>query len=481
MSDVPFLFYVPRALLVAFLSEWLDMPTIGMLDTAMSTKKHRSQFLSSLQSMRSTSVESFYTFSGEFWWWRWLAIRQVFVESIVVHGRAVQSDLVIPSMRNVKIKFCEKYHLLYLVRNCPALRSLDLETNYYFRLKGLGVLANIRKSLEEFSLCTQSTEEFPENSTALIDLFFQCSNLHTVALTGDVLSCVDLAELIPYGHLLRELEFKRTLRPFSYGRAISNLLANCGRLRKLRYVGSDGEQDFLVITALCRSCPLLEDLELSSFSFNRLQHIASADISRIYKFLRVLTLHSCNLPASILRSIAGIGSLKELTFGTCGGLTGASIAVLATMPLESLSFYSLKKFDTASLESFIGSRISQTLEVFSVFNVDQRTLIDDVQVAKALSCCRNLKTLFFKMGVRRCVFGRNGLDGLRAMATGCPLLAEVAISLTVSALYYVATHFTHLTKCRVFNGHAARLSTLYDFPPLEELQTRYPSIKWEYG
>jgi hypothetical protein len=192
-------------------------------------------------------------------------------------------------------------------------------------------------------------------------------------------------------------------------------------------------------------------------------------------------LHSCNLPASILRSIAGIGSLKELTFGTCGGLTGESIAVLATMPLESLSFYSLKKFDTASLESFVGSRISQTLEVFSVFNTDQRTSIDDVQVAKALACCRNLKTLFFKLGVRRCVFGRNGLVGLQAMVRGCPLLAEVAISLTVPALHYVATHFTHLKKCRVINGRAARLSTPYGFPPLNELQVRYPSVKWEYG
>jgi hypothetical protein len=129
MSSIPFLFQLPSAWLVAVLSEWLDMPSIGMLDTAMTSKTHRSQFLANLQNMRSTSIDSF---SEDFdhlivrgwtrcWWW-WLSIRQVCVESIVIiHRNGVRSDLVIPSMRKVVAKSFDDEDLQYLVRNCPEL------------------------------------------------------------------------------------------------------------------------------------------------------------------------------------------------------------------------------------------------------------------------------------------------------------------------------------------------------------------------
>jgi hypothetical protein len=92
-SNTPFLFQLPHAWLVAFLSEWLDMSTVGMLDTAMSTKKHRSQFLNGLQSMRSSSIDNFSNRLfvrkiGELtrWWWQWLSIRQIYVESICLRA-----------------------------------------------------------------------------------------------------------------------------------------------------------------------------------------------------------------------------------------------------------------------------------------------------------------------------------------------------------------------------------------------------------
>jgi hypothetical protein len=52
------LFHLPSAWFIAFISEWLDLPSVGMLDTAISAKKHRSQFLNSLQSMQSISVDT---------------------------------------------------------------------------------------------------------------------------------------------------------------------------------------------------------------------------------------------------------------------------------------------------------------------------------------------------------------------------------------------------------------------------------------
>ena len=96
MSNIPFSFRLPSAWLVAVLSEWLDMPSIGMLDTAMTSKTHRSQFLNCLQNMRSTTIDSFSgggsRYRGGKWtgrWWRWLSVRQVHVESIVLHGKEV--------------------------------------------------------------------------------------------------------------------------------------------------------------------------------------------------------------------------------------------------------------------------------------------------------------------------------------------------------------------------------------------------------
>lgn len=59
MADIPLLFQLPNAWLIALLSEWLDLPSIGKLDMAISSKNYRPQFLLTLHSMRSTSVDSF--------------------------------------------------------------------------------------------------------------------------------------------------------------------------------------------------------------------------------------------------------------------------------------------------------------------------------------------------------------------------------------------------------------------------------------
>ena len=58
-KTIPLLFQLPNAWLVALISEWLDMPCVGKLDTAISSKKYRPQFLLGLQSMRSTTIDIF--------------------------------------------------------------------------------------------------------------------------------------------------------------------------------------------------------------------------------------------------------------------------------------------------------------------------------------------------------------------------------------------------------------------------------------
>jgi hypothetical protein len=139
-------------------------------------------------------------------------------------------------------------------------------------------------------------------------------------LTGDALrlvSPVNLEKLLPYGHLFHELEFRSEDRTVADAQAISNLLAKCSNLRKLNSDGSDVEQDSLVIAAVWQSCPLLEELELWRFSFNQQEQIAGAGtftlINRSCKHLRILKFSHCELSTSILRSIAGMDALKELT------------------------------------------------------------------------------------------------------------------------------------------------------------------------
>ena len=59
MLDIPLFFRLPDAWLFCLLSEWLDMPSVGKLDTAISCKEYRPEFLLSLQCMRSTSADRF--------------------------------------------------------------------------------------------------------------------------------------------------------------------------------------------------------------------------------------------------------------------------------------------------------------------------------------------------------------------------------------------------------------------------------------
>ena len=112
--------------------------------------------------------------------------------------------------------------------------------------------------------------------------------------------------------------------------------------------------------------------------------------------------------------------------------------------------------------------------------------MDDVQVATALASCHNLKKLVLYFAREGCVFGRNGMDGLQAMATGCPLLADVSLSLTVDGIHCLGKHLPNLKKCRVYsrfvrNSRVVETRTPNGFPSIGELLTLYPAVKWEYS
>jgi hypothetical protein len=388
-------------------------------------------------------------------------------------------------MRNVEIENCEDDDLQYLVRNCPSLRRLGITTRtsagqQVVRAVGLLALVNLHQSLEEFSYLRRSDglsiqEFYTHTAAVLIDVLRECPCLHKVSLTGDALHSVDLAELRAFGHLFYELEVCQAGRPVAYGQGISQFLTSCGNLRKLCYKGLVSEQDFLVFTA--QSWPLLEELE---FSFNQegRQQIAGTRIfpliSRSCRHLHLLQLYRCELSASSLCSIADMETLKELFLEECEGLAETGIAVLATMKLVTLSIGAFRNyfFSDGTLQSLIGSNISQSLVTFHLAGYRSTILIDDVQVATALASCHNLTKLFVDLGRNDCVFGRSGMDGLQAMAAGCPLLAVVTLPLTAPAIRYLASHFTNLQLCSMLHRVVPGASPAPEgFPSVEELQT----------
>ena len=313
-----------------------------------------------------------------------------------------------------------------------------------------------------------------------------------VSLIGNILHFVDVGQLHSYGHLYHELDFvfNEDFDPITDGKAISNLFTNCSNLRKLHYECYDDEQDSLALATL-HQCQLLEELELLSLNLSEQGQLGNGGdlltrISRNCTHLRRLHCSCTTLSASNLRDITAMESLKELTFSGCGGLTVSGTAALATMRLLEISIYGPNDdggLPAATLlsvvESFVGSNISETLESLCVEIYSNTIPIDDVQVANALAFCHQLKSLAVPCGGNTgCVFGANGL---RVIATGCPLLADINLDLTASGVHYVGTHFGNLKKCQVktHSNHEQGVSAVpAGSPPVEELQTLYPAVEW---
>ena len=389
----------------------------------------------------------------------------------------MRSDLVIPSLQKVKMWSFADDDLDYLVRNCPSLRTLDLDTRGnavtgpYLRL-----LTNLHQSLGELSLSMSNVytaQPDKQLAEALVDIVRQCSNLKKVSLSGDSLQAAKFTELCPFGHLFYELEFppihrKRFQQPTE---VVSNFLRECVNLRKLHF--TSGRNNDALLVAL-KSCLLLEELDLSSFSFDTQKgELLGADLFRLInrhcKHFCKLRLESSGVSESTLRHISGIEALQELVVDECEGegMAGAGMAVLATMGLAKLSIHS---WTEAPVLPFVGSNISQTLESFILkIYRDELSPIGADRITSSLASCPNLKSISIYFG-DGCVFGDNGLAGLQAMAAGCPLLADVSFSSAAPGLHYIATHWTNLKKCSVLSGVSTDLR--------QELLTLYPHIEW---
>ena len=495
------LFHVPQSLLVGLLSEWLDLRSLGRLDTAVSSKIYRPLFLNSLHIMRSETVEniercewSTCSTLGE-WsglWWRWLSIRRIYVESVSLSDRnqintiwstAIDNDelLVLPSLRKVQFSSCSDDDLAYLVRTSPDVQSITFETSTsrFFPLEGLPseylsdrrnepyvsdvgvqmIAQSYQHSLHFLSYsrtvwCGYNVSELSEDCVdfflrsgrALVSLCHQCSRLQEVKLSGDTLRTIDLNDLCPFAHLFCELKLTwmndAYLRPSD--QVISNLLQKCGKLKKLTYSGSNPSESAdprLVLTALHQSCPLLEDLNLSSIHAN-MWETTLPRLCQSLAYVRKLVLSGCELTDANLHSISGMQLLNDLELLNCEGLTDIGVSSLARLPLVNLVIEEYDYQDgevhvapsdltEAALMSFAdhGAIISQTLETFRIhvmLNYEQHHLdpvhIADDQVAMAFAACHKLKILRIFWG-SKCEFGvANGIVGLKALVCNAPIL-----------------------------------------------------------
>jgi hypothetical protein len=512
---IPLLFQLPHAWLVAFLSEWLDIPSIGKLDTTICSKAYRPQFLGSLQTMRSTRVDKFSANGKKVdragRWLRWLSLRNIYIERIFVHGAQKLSNLAIftiPSVRTLETFECSDDEIHYLVRCCPALRSLDISSSYrktnenerrlageLITEHGLGSIANYCQHLEVLSYSRRSScHEYGESyytrtAAALIDVLRQCSNLKKVSLSGDSVRSVVPDALLPYGHLFHDLPFSCDQHDAN---SASTFIRKCVNLRKVSCTLTGLVTDRLVIAALCQACPLLEELGLSAgmhLNPPLLENLL-VDIRANCVNLRCLSLFCCGASDSSLRIVSCMESLKEFRLTDLthrdtdtGGVTDVGIAELAKMRLVDLSITMSSEWSgvsEAALQSFVGANISQTLESISIQGhlMDPDRMIDDVRVATALASCPRLSYVSVDWLVDKCVFGRHSLEGLQAMAAGCPLLSNLSLNVTPRGMKYLGTHCSNLRLCfSTYKFDEGKEGKSVD-EELQELKKSFPKVYW---
>ena len=242
----PFFSRLPTEWIISFLSEWLDIKDVAILDTAMTTHSQRPAFLQILKGMRSTSIRRKYD-CDSFPMLCWLSIRGIYVEDIALEtddrsyhkgqrGYLAMDQLQIlnlTSLRKLEIDRVDDLGIFYAVRNSPRLQSITLDCYNSFEhtmvLTDLGFhhIGSLCPALEHFSLFER---EFKQTADALCVFFRESQSLKTVKLTGDVLrnfSAFDIECLRPFGHLFEELSFSRCSSSPSSGTSLVYCKYNC--------------------------------------------------------------------------------------------------------------------------------------------------------------------------------------------------------------------------------------------------------------
>ena len=226
MSDVPakvlppMFLRLPNAVLINFLSEWLEIQDVGWLDGAMTTRALRPTFLQYLQDMRSTTVNGQTICNGctglcSCSFLLWLSIRRIYFEEITLqklNSTLISFSLIeLPFLR--KAVFSIGVHgkdVIQLVKKSPALQSITVQCTTMD-----GVLRQIADH------CPLLEELVPVCDDILMDdllyLLNKCSTLTKLTLENPTTYIPhskdrdweeDGWELLrPYGHVMHQIRF----------------------------------------------------------------------------------------------------------------------------------------------------------------------------------------------------------------------------------------------------------------------------------
>ena len=430
MSDTKLLFFrLPNSLFVQILSQWLDIHDVGVLDTTMTNKKHRPEFLQCLKEMRNPTVPVSFSTNMV----KWISERQIHVETLnldvvknsgIFNIHSIMESLHLPSLRKLTIGNCE----------CPP---------------WLRHIPQFSPLLEELTVRIIS-------GTVMEDLLFVCSQcLELKNVSIDFLSfrshdwTDDLLSESLYGDLVVEIRIVNGYQRRVTTKCFKNYIRGCRRLRKLGYSYFDDNGKLL--KCIAQSCPLLEDIRFDTCSKPALE-----ELSRNCKQLRKVEVCKSDVDnfaeVSEIEVLKQIDTLEELSLIDCG-LTNEKLAVISGFRhlkrLHLVEYYGVDGLTGAGFRVLEGSPISETLQSVTVglWESGEEGLplqnFDIAGMVAGIASCHNLRNIDL---MYQCLCDD---AGLLLLGAGCPLLEEIKLTygpVTVDGLVDLAEHCQHLTK-----------------------------------
>ena len=441
-TDLPIFFRLPKALLINFLSKWLDIQDVGLLDAAMTTRALRPKFLQYLQEMRSTTVNG-HTMGGggkgrrSCTFLNWLSSRRIYVEEITVWD--IDSSFII--MENLELPFLRKLfvggkksietNLIHLVKSSPALKSITIHAGQVVVHEVFRQIADHCPLLEKLvPVCIFSIDDLLyllNKCSALTKLTLRCP---TTRSDRDEWEDDNWERFRPYGHLMHELSvYGKAYNP----QAFADFLSACPLLQKLIYIGVENENHGMILLRAAQSCPLLEDL-----SFDTHSPTSVLALSRNCKKLREVRIR-CPLSTTDLACFNQIETLETLSLEGNNDLTSEHLAVISGF--RNLKELTISCNNAVFLDGlFLNTPISRSLEKI-IFHRGGSGVVP-LSVLSCLTPCSKLREIN--------IYHRFCDDaGMKILATHFPLLEDLVTEYVkehVVGLTFLITQCKHLKQ-----------------------------------
>ena len=437
----PIFFRLPKAVVINFLSEWLDIRDVARLDAAMTTQSLHPTFLQCLQDMRSTTVNR-QTICENGTGLRssaflvWLSSRRIYVEVMnlwKLGSASITENIELPFLRKLSVYGdVSESDILQLVKTSPALQSVTLYV--YKRVhQVLHQIAGHCPLLEALRLhCSFLMDDF-------LYLLSKCSALKNITLNYAFEEWVgndNWERLHPYGHLIQHIGiFRNAVNP----PAFANFVDACQNLRSLDYFDIRETAEGEILLRAAQSCPLLENLHFDTHS-----PTAMRELSRKCKNLQHVYIRSSNqsLSSSDLAIFEQIETLESLSLEQ-HDLTNAHLAVICRFRnIKELEMQQCFFEDIVTEGMFVDTPISKTLEKIQIIS-------RNLPVA-ALSClmpCKKLREI--DLFDCRCADA-----SLAILATHFPLLDTITMGYDkerIDGLKSFITQHKHLIAVTLLN------------------------------